>query len=61
MLGALYFINNIADKDLTDKCRRAVRNNTILFLVLDVYKRQGYVAEQIFTARRSIQATQNIQ
>ena len=33
VLGALYFINNIADKELTDKCRRAVRNNTILFLV----------------------------
>ncbi|WP_336595415.1 cytochrome d ubiquinol oxidase subunit II, partial [Bacteroides acidifaciens] len=33
VLGALYFINNIADKELTDKCRRAVRNNTIMFLV----------------------------
>ena len=33
VLGALYFINNIADKELTDKCRRAVRNNTILLLV----------------------------
>lgn len=33
VLGALYFINNIADKELTDKCRRAVRNNTVLFLV----------------------------
>ena len=33
VLGALYFINNIADKELADKCRRAVRNNTILFLV----------------------------
>ena len=32
VLGALYF-NNIADKELTDKCRRAVRNNTVLFLV----------------------------
>ncbi len=28
VLGALYFINNIDDKELTDKCRRAVRNNT---------------------------------
>ena len=33
VLGALYFINNIDDKELTDKCRRAVRNNTVLFLV----------------------------
>lgn len=33
VLGALYFINNIDDKELTDKCRRAVLNNTILFLV----------------------------
>ena len=33
ILGALYFINNIDDKELTDKCRRAVRNNTVLFLV----------------------------
>ena len=33
VLGALYFINNIDDKALTDKCRRAVRNNTVLFLV----------------------------
>ena len=33
VLGALYFINNIADKELTGKCRHAVRNNTILFLV----------------------------
>ena len=33
ILGALYFINNIADKALTDRCRRAVLNNTILFLV----------------------------
>ena len=30
VLGALYFINNIDDKELTDKCRRAVRNNTVL-------------------------------
>ncbi|MBR8704823.1 cytochrome d ubiquinol oxidase subunit II [Bacteroides pyogenes] len=33
VLGALYFINNIADKDLTDKCRRAVLNNALFFLV----------------------------
>ena len=33
VLGSLYFINNIDDKELTDKCRRAVRNNTVLFLV----------------------------
>lgn len=33
VLGALYFINNIDDKELTDKCRRAVLNNTVLFLV----------------------------
>lgn len=33
VLGALYFINNIADKELTDKCRRAVLNNALCFLV----------------------------
>lgn len=33
VLGALYFINNIDDKELIDKCRRAVLYNTILFLV----------------------------
>ncbi len=33
VLGALYFINNIADRELTDRCRRAVRNNAVLFLV----------------------------
>lgn len=33
VLGALYFINNIDDKELTDKCRRAVLNNAVLFLV----------------------------
>ena len=33
VLGALYFINNIDDKELTDKCRRAVLNNTGLFLL----------------------------
>ena len=33
VLGSLYFINNIDDKELNDKCRRAVRNNTVLFLV----------------------------
>lgn len=33
VLGALYFINNIDDEALTDKCRRAVLNNTVLFLI----------------------------
>ncbi|MDR0891745.1 MAG: cytochrome d ubiquinol oxidase subunit II, partial [Mediterranea sp.] len=33
VLGALYFINNIADEELVAKSRRAVLNNTILFLV----------------------------
>lgn len=33
VLGALYFINNIDDKELTDECRRAVLNNTVLFLL----------------------------
>ena len=33
VLGALYFINNIDDKELTDKCCRAVLNNTVLFLL----------------------------
>ena len=33
ILGALYFINNIDDKPLTDRCRRALIGNTILFLV----------------------------
>ena len=33
VLGALYFINNIDDKELPDKCRRAVLNNTVLFLL----------------------------
>lgn len=33
VLGALYFINNIDNKELTDKCRRAVLNNAVLFLV----------------------------
>lgn len=33
VLGSLYFINNIDDKVLIDKCRRAVLNNTVLFLV----------------------------
>ena len=33
VLGALYLINNIDDKELTDKCRRAVLNNTVLFLL----------------------------
>ncbi len=33
ILGALYFINNIDDKPLTDRCRKALIGNTILFLV----------------------------
>ena len=33
ILGALYFINNIADKELVGKCRRALIANTALFLV----------------------------
>lgn len=33
VLGALYFINNIADDDLVPKARRAVRNNAVLFLL----------------------------
>ncbi len=33
VLGALYFINNIADDDLVAKARRAVRNNAVLFLL----------------------------
>ncbi len=34
ILGALYFINNVNDNDLTDRCRRAVLANTIPFLIL---------------------------
>ena len=33
ILGALYFINNIADKELVGKCRRSLIDNTALFLV----------------------------
>lgn len=33
VLGALYFINNIADDDLVAKARCAVRNNAVLFLL----------------------------
>lgn len=33
ILGALYFINNIADKSLTDKCRHSLIANSALFLV----------------------------
>lgn len=33
VLGALYFINNIADDGLVAKARRAVRNNAVLFLL----------------------------
>lgn len=32
VLGALYFINNIGDRELNDRCRRAVLKNAILFL-----------------------------
>lgn len=34
VLGILYFLNNIKDKDLNAKCRRALWGNTIGFLVL---------------------------
>ena len=34
ILGALYFINNIADKELVGECRRSLIANTALFLVL---------------------------
>ncbi|RGN48664.1 MULTISPECIES: cytochrome d ubiquinol oxidase subunit II [unclassified Bacteroides] len=33
ILGILYFLNNIKDEELNRKCRRALRGNTILFLV----------------------------
>ncbi len=33
ILGHCTLFNNIDDKELTDKCRRAVLNNTIFFLV----------------------------
>lgn len=33
ILGAMYFINSINDKELTDKCRRSLITNTALFLV----------------------------
>lgn len=33
ILGVLYFINNIADKELVGKCRRSLIANTALFLV----------------------------
>jgi len=33
ILGALYFINNIADKELVGKCRRSLIANTALFLM----------------------------
>lgn len=33
VLGALYFINNINDADLVQRCRRALWGNTALFLV----------------------------
>ena len=33
ILGALYFINNIADRELVAKCRRSLIANTALFLV----------------------------
>ena len=34
ILGALYFINTIADRELVAKCRRSLIANTALFLVL---------------------------
>lgn len=33
ILGSLYFINNIADRDLVARCRRSLWGNTGLFLV----------------------------
>lgn len=33
ILGALYFINNIADEELVTKCRRSIYGNTAFFLV----------------------------
>ena len=33
ILGALYFINNIADEELVAKCRRSIYGNTALFLI----------------------------
>ena len=33
ILGALYFINNINDRDLTTRCRRSLWGNTGLFLL----------------------------
>lgn len=33
ILGALYFINNIEDEELTDKCRGSLIPNTLFFLV----------------------------
>ncbi|EJX09313.1 cytochrome D ubiquinol oxidase, subunit II, partial [gut metagenome] len=33
ILGALYFINNLDDKELTDRARRALWANTVLFLL----------------------------
>lgn len=33
ILGAMYFINSINDKELTDKCRRSLIANSALFLV----------------------------
>ena len=33
ILGALYFINNIADEELVAKCRRSIYGNTAFFLV----------------------------
>ena len=33
ILGALYFINNIEDEELTDKCRSSLIPNTLFFLV----------------------------
>ncbi len=34
ILGALYFINNINDSDLSGRCRRAVLTNAVPFLLL---------------------------
>lgn len=33
VLGALYFINNIADTELVARCRRSLWGNSVLFLI----------------------------
>ena len=48
VLGALYFINNIDDKELTDKCRRAVLNNTVFILIILSGFRHPYIGIRRF-------------